>query len=146
MLTRAGKLTVILSVCQTWCQRKYFHSILVSVIVISPHHSISGNGSEEYSEFYDNCWKYYQIIMASESVSNRIDDKRDSQKLFRHDICSHYSAIGRSIENILHRSENGRFKENCLLLLQIDSTMNRKGTQSKKLTELLHENHSKNRR
>lgn len=94
-----------------------------------------------------NCRKYYQIIMASESsVTDRTHDKRDSQKLFRHDRCSHYRTIGRSIENIIHRSENGQFKENCLRLLQIDSATNRKGTQSKKLTELLHENHAKNRR
>lgn len=61
---------------------------------------------------------------------NRTDNQRDSEKPYRQDHISHYNAIGRSIEKIIHRSENVKFKEDCMGLLGIKSVPNRTTVQS----------------
>lgn len=70
------------------------------------------------------------------------DDERDSPMAYRQDECSHYSAIGRSIEKVIYRSKNAEFKEYCVRLLQITAATSRKEMQST-LTVLLQENQLK---
>lgn len=68
------------------------------------------------------------------------DDKRNSQKLFRQDVHSHFNAIGKSIEKVIHRSENKQFKDDCARLLRITSATNRTEIQST-LIARIRENH-----